>query len=258
VLTRPIACAITSISLEHTAILGDSIEAIAREKAGILKPGVPYVLGRMPPEAEAVIDEVARGAGAGPKWTRPLEPVPTALRGEHQRYNAAVAAALSEHLAARWPAVRGAVAEGLASVRWPGRFEKIDAGGVTVIFDGAHNDEGVTALLRALEEEGVAPERTTLVFGALADKAHGAMLARVAPAAHRRVYTAPKGRAPAPFEQLVAVAPGDIVAEPALALRRALELTPRGGVTLVTGSLYLVGELRASLLGVPCDSIIPL
>lgn len=259
VVERPLACAITSISLEHTAVLGFTLDAIAREKAGILKRGAPYVLGRLPPEAERAIEEVARSVGAGPRWSRPLAPADVALRGEHQRWNAAVASAVAEILAERWPAVRGAIRRGLDAVRWPGRFEAIPrGGGVTILFDGAHNDEGAEALERALLAEGPGAEKTTLVFGALADKSFGTMLSRIAPLAHRRIYTAPKGRAPATFESLAAIASGEWVAEPADALARAVALSGPGDTVLVTGSLYLVGEVRAHVLGLPSDPIIPL
>ena len=259
VVARPLACAITSISLEHTAVLGGTIDAIAREKAGILKRGAPYVLGRLPAEAARAIDEVAANVGAGPKWTRPLAPVDTALHGEHQRWNAAVASAVADMLSARFPSIPGAIRRGLAEVRWPGRFEKIAArNGVTVIFDGAHNDEGAEALVRAFAKEGAPKERTTLVFGALADKSWSAMLGAVADLASRRIYTAPKGRAPAPFEDLARVAPGAIEPDPAKALNRAIDEAQPGDTVLVTGSLYLVGEARAALLGLTSDPIIPL
>ncbi|MFO0592861.1 MAG: folylpolyglutamate synthase/dihydrofolate synthase family protein [Polyangiaceae bacterium] len=259
VVPAPLACAITSISLEHTAVLGDTIDAIAREKAGILKPHVPYVLGRLPLEAERAIEEVARAVNAGPRWDRPLSPTKSALRGEHQRWNAAVASAVAELLAARWPSIHGAIARGLAEVTWPGRYERIATErSVTVLFDGAHNDEGAAALERALEEDGVDPARTTLVFGALADKSFTSMLQRIAPRAHRRIYTAPKGRAPATFEALTAIAPGEIAPEPADAIAIALEKAAPGDTVLVTGSLYLIGEVRAHLLGLPADPIIPL
>lgn len=305
VVERPLACAITSISLEHTAVLGNTLDAIAREKAGILKPGVPYVLGHLPPEAERAIDDAARSVGAGPRWSRPLEPVQVALIGEHQRWNAAVASAVAELLATRWPAIRAAIQRGLDDVRWPGRFEKIpvdaeiearvlgdvghdvergsppmlgvshglapsaqgepeqprrtrEARSITLLFDGAHNDEGAEALARALETDGPGPDKTTLVFGALADKSYASMLVRIAPLAHRRVYTAPKGRAPATFESLTAIAPGEIAPDPAAAIARAVALAGPDETVLVTGSLYLVGEIRAHVLGLPSDPIIPL
>lgn len=259
VIERPLACAITSISLEHTAVLGDTIDAIAREKAGILKRGSPYVLGRLPAEAALAIDEVAARVGAGPKWMTPIAPVDVALRGEHQRWNAAVASAMAEMLAEQFPELPKAIRRGLAEVRWPGRFEKVKLGdGVTIVFDGAHNDEGVQALVRAFEADGNAPEGTTLVFGALADKGFRPMLEALAPLAHRRIYTAPKGRAPAPFEDLVRIADGVIEPDPAQAIVRAIAEASPDDTVLVTGSLYLVGEIRSIVLGLPTDPIIPL
>ncbi|MEZ4296747.1 MAG: folylpolyglutamate synthase/dihydrofolate synthase family protein [Polyangiaceae bacterium] len=260
-LPAPLACAITSISLEHTSILGSTLDLIAREKAGILKPGVPYVLGPLPLEAERAIESVARDVSAGPRWPGALPPRPTALRGPHQRRNAALAAALAEMIAPRFPAadLRAAIAPGLASVAWPGRFEKLPAErGVTVLFDGAHNDEGTAALLEALKEDGISPERTTLVFGALADKSWEPMLRALVYTSSRHVYTSPKGRSPAPLEHLSRIAPGACEPDPARALRLAIERTPDGGTVLVTGSLYLVGELRAVFLGLASDPVIAL
>ena len=286
VIARPLACAITTLSLEHTAVLGPTLSAIAREKAGILKPGAPYVIGHLPAEAERAVDEIARAVGAGPQQRvreeASAEPADVRYRrvdralhitapdgrevraepglvGRHQAANAALACALAWHLSARWPAVAPAIPAGLATARWPARFERLPAErGVTVLFDGAHNDEGITALLDTLHEECFLPERTVLVFGALADKPFEAMLLRLAARAHRRVYTAPKGRAPAALGDLARVAPGDMEPEPAAALSRALDLAAPGDTVLVTGSLYLVGELRAHLLGLPSDPVIAL
>lgn len=259
VIERPLACAITSISLEHTAILGDTLDAIAREKAGILKAGAPYVLGRMPAEAERAIDDVAARVGAGPKWTRPLAPVKVALGGQHQQWNAAVASAVAELLSDRFPGIPQAIRRGLDEVTWPGRFEKIALDDdIAIVFDGAHNDEGAEALVRAFQAEGTPPEHTTLVFGALADKDFRAMLSAVAPLARRRIYTAPKGRAPASFDDLTRIAPGAIVPDPSEAIVRAVAEALPGEIVLVTGSLYLVGEIRSVVLGLPSDPIIPL
>lgn len=301
VVPSPLACAITSISLEHTRILGDTVDLIAREKAGILKPGAPYLVAHLPPEAESAIDEIARAVSAGPKWrvrdatspeaadvrhrradhadhaepAEPAEPADRAveitgpgglfaratpgLLGRHQAANAALACALAWKLSARWPSLQAAIPAGLASARWPGRFEKIAwHRDVTVLLDGAHNDEGAAALVQTLHDEAVAPERTVLVFGALADKAYEPMLERVAPRARARVYTAPKGRAPALLADLTHVAPGENVADPIAALARAFDLASPGDTILVTGSLYLVGELRAHLLGLAVDPFIAL
>jgi dihydrofolate synthase / folylpolyglutamate synthase len=285
VIRDPIATAVTSISLEHTAILGDTLGAIAGEKAGILKAGAPVVLGPLPAEADAAVAAVAARVGAGPILrVRPWASVPEAgfvdverdghvvrlrpfggetqtfplgLEGPHQGANAAVAWGLARHVAARFSghAWDAAIEEGLAATRWPGRLERLDQGGVTVLLDAAHNPEGVGALCRALPR---APERTALVFGALADKRWVEMLRDLAPLAGRRYYTEPKGRAPAPLAEMAAVAEGALVPAPREAVARAIAESAPGDTVLVTGSIYLVGEVRAALLGIEADPVIAL
>jgi dihydrofolate synthase/folylpolyglutamate synthase len=284
VIRDPVATAITSISLEHTAILGDTLAAIAREKAGILKPGAPVVLGPLPDEAGAAIAEIASQVGAGPvlRVARALKgageievshdgsvstirgPGPSdllALRlplaGAHQAENAGVAVGLASFLARRFPRIDLAAATraGLAAAEWPGRCERIEKGGVTVLLDAAHNPEGAAALREAVRGD---PARTALVFGALADKRWPEMLAAIAPLASRRYYTRPRGREPAAPEALAAIAAGTAVPEPGEALARALAESAPGETVIVTGSIYLVGELRAGLLGIEADPVIAL
>jgi dihydrofolate synthase/folylpolyglutamate synthase len=281
VVPDPIATAITSISLEHTALLGDTLDAIAREKAGILKRGAPVVLGPLAPEAEAAIRDVAAKVGAGPIVTVSASgragsievahrgrtssvgglEVTLGLAGAHQAANAGVAFGLAQALAARFPErdVRAAVAPGLAHAAWPGRLERIARGGVTVLFDAAHNPEGIDALVRAVGLVDPAPKnRTALVFGALADKRWPDMLRAIAPVASRRYYTCPKGREPARPEELASIAGGVALPDPIDALRLAIEESAPGDTVIVAGSIYLVGELRAWLLGVERDPIIGL
>ncbi len=298
VLSAPIATAITSISLEHTALLGDTLSAIAREKAGIFKPGCPVVLGVMPSEAKRAAIEVAHEVSAGPihevVWARSTDPLPgvstlevsmeggvTVIRasdasevrarlgllGAHQSANAGVAVGLARHLAARFPERdwEEAMRRGLALVTWPGRMEVIDLEGVEMILDGAHNIEGVRAFLSALEGGRfglglgpVDPQRTSLVFGAMDDKRHDEMLALLAPLAERRYYTAPKGRAPAPPAAFIKTADGIIEPEPRDAIAAALGASVVGDRVIVTGSLYLVGEARASILGIDTDPVVGL
>jgi len=297
VVEAPLVTAITSIALDHTDVLGPTLAHVAREKAGILKPGSPVVLGPLNPEADRVIAEVAAAVGAGPIWRvgvgeggegeareiqvarrgRGVDVVgpggrrasaELGLRGPHQADNAAVACGVVWQLAARRPALAldaalpaalaAALPAALAAARWPGRLERLDAGDATVLLDCAHNPHGAAALAAALEEDGQRPEATTLVFGALADKGWQEMLKILAPTAARRVYTAPQGRAPAPLPALAAIAPGEAVPEPAAALARALAITPPGGLVVVAGSIYLVGEIRAALLNIPSDPTIAL
>lgn len=292
VIPAPLATAVTSISLEHTAILGDTIELIAREKAGILKPGAPVVLGPLPPDADRAITEVAARIGAGPitrvqrdgaftpgviraRWEGGLVDLhgPTdddrfhgqpALRGRHQADNAAVALGIARCLAPHHLLLDplGATFAGLTTARWPGRYERIpiDAAQVTVILDGAHNPEGALSLaeLFAAESPSGDPSRRALVFGALADKRWPEMLGPLAPLCARRYYTEPKGRAPAALAELCALAPGAMVAEPHAAIARAIAESRPGDTILVTGSIYLVGEIRAYLLGIEADPVIAL
>jgi dihydrofolate synthase/folylpolyglutamate synthase len=286
VLDAPLCTAVTSIAFDHVALLGDTLEAIAREKAGVFRRGVPVVLGPLEPEALRATLDVASAVGAGPIWRVGKEDeagegiigvrragealaidlpdgrtiaVQQALAGAHQASNTAVAVAMAARAAARFPAMEGAIAAGIAGARWAGRLERIESGGVTVLLDCAHNPHGVAALAAYLRAEGIGPERAVLVFGALADKAWTGMLDVLAPCADRRIYAAPKGRAPAPPRELSSRWPGEEAPEGRDAIARALDVAARdGGVVVVAGSIYLVGEIRGALLGKPCDPVIAL
>lgn len=283
VLDAPLVTAITSVALEHTAVLGGSIELIAREKAGIFKPRAPIITGPLVPVAAEVVAQAARERGAGPIWRvrRGAEVDRDAIQvhvrgdqvefrapsshgaisvtarlgldGPHQVDNAAVASGVAWRLADRWPAVGAAIEEGLSTVRWPGRLERINAGGISVLFDCAHNPHGIEALVRALPGVGCAAERTILVFGALQDKPWRDMLAVLVPFARRRIYATPLARAAASVEELSRFAPGEPIGHPGRAIERALSLARPGDTVLITGSIYLVGEGRALLLGAGND-----
>lgn len=255
VVVAPLATAITSISLEHTALLGSTLDAIAREKAGILKRGVPVVLGALPDEAMRAAEDVAAGRGAGPIVRAARYEGDVGLEGPHQRSNAGVAAAVARFI----PGVdEAAIARGIASVRWPGRLERLDVRGRTVLLDCAHNEEGAAALASSLREAAIDPNLATLVFGALADKSWEPMLRQIAPFAERRIYTSPKGRAPASAENLARIAAGIGVEEPTKAVDRAIDESAEGTTIIVAGSAYLVGEVRAHLLGLQRDPIVAL
>jgi dihydrofolate synthase / folylpolyglutamate synthase len=248
---RPLACAVARIGLDHTEILGPTLDAIAREKAGIFKAGVPAAVAHdQPPEALAALREEAVRRGAPltvveAPWTGPV-----ALPGPHQRGNAALAAAALRLLAgAGLPVPEEAIARGIATARWPGRLETV--GGV--LLDGAHNPDGAAALAAALE--ALHPGRPVeLVFGVLADKDHEGMLRALAPAVralHLLAPRSPRGRAPATYLDLArSLCPAaDVHASAADAIACAREAAGRVGITCVAGSLYLVGEARQLLLG---------
>jgi dihydrofolate synthase/folylpolyglutamate synthase len=246
---EPRVTAVARIGLDHTQLLGDTVEQIAFEKAGIFKPGVPAVVhAHQPPGAlETLRAEAARRGAplvvAAPGWDGPV-----ALRGAHQRGNAALAAAALRELArAGIPVSEEAIARGIASARWPGRLEEV--GGV--LLDGAHNPDGAAALAAALAT--LHPGRPVeLVFGVLSDKDHAGMLRALAPAARRLHLVAPatpRARAAADLHAQARAlgAQADLHAGLEDALRCARGAASDGALVCVAGSLYLVGEARALL-----------
>jgi dihydrofolate synthase/folylpolyglutamate synthase len=255
----PIATAIVSIDFDHQAQLGDTLAAIALEKAGIIKPGVPVVAGFMPDEAMEVIARVAaeRGApliraGDDAALAARVAPLPLSLAGAHQRANAAVALALLETVDAdarhriRVPAA--ARRAGLSTAVWPGRLETIVWHGRRVLLDAAHNPAGARALASYLASE--APGGVTLVFAAMKDKAIAEMLRAVAPHVRQLVCTtAPSPRAAAAADLAVIAAGAGLTAavveDPMAALEHARQ---RPDPIVVAGSIFLVGAVRERLL----------
>lgn len=286
VLDRPLATAITSVALDHTAILGESLSAIAREKAGIFRLGVPVVLGPLGDEALSTVLEVAAAHSVGPvvrvaregeSFSPGVFPVKSlaggrarielpervveaklSLPGAHQLANAGVAAAIAMAASAQFPALASNIEEGLSSAKWPGRLERLVVDGKDVLLDCAHNPHGAAALAAYLRDEGFSRERVVLVFGALGDKAWKDMLAILGPLANRRVYASPKGRAPAPLAEMDRMFAGEMVSEGRTAVRRAMELSQPGDLLVVAGSIYLVGEVRSEILGIPADPVVAL
>src|SRR5204862_4088266 len=216
---RPAVTAITSIALDHEAWLGHDLAAIAMEKAGIVKPGVPLALGRLPDEAARVV--VARAAevgapvaqvgieaalaeapgglvfrGPGVTWDR----LRLALPGTFQQDNAAVALTVLALARGRFPCAPEAVRAGLAAVRWPGRLAVLRERPLVVV-DGAHNPAGATTL--AAELPGVVGDRrVVLVFAVMADKdwraRPGSRRAPQTPSARRECCRARPPARPAP------------------------------------------------------------
>lgn len=256
-----LATAITSISLDHTELLGGTIVEIAREKAGIIRPGVPLLLGRVPPEAEQEIVRVAaerRAAVFRTDFDLPDAPAEPSLQGPHQRSNAALAVGLARLAAARLgrPLDDETVVRGLAEVHWPGRLELLRPG---LLLDCAHNPEGVEALLRALPAAGAAasPRGRVLVTSVVRGKDARAMLGRLAPAFDHVIATRSRNPRALPPGELVAALPPGVrwsIAEPPLAaIEEARRTVGEGGLVVVAGSIFLVGEVRAQLLGEELD-----
>ena len=249
---EPVATAITTIDLDHQAQLGSTIEQIAREKAGIIKTGVPVVLGSLAPEAERVIVAAADAVGAPVVFARDrgiLNRRPT-LAGAHQIANAAVAAALLRTIGDRgFPMDDEVIEEGISQAEWPGRLERFRYGAAEVLLDAAHNPAGARALAGYLREIGWAG--ATLVFAAMADKDARGMLTALLPAVERVICTtAPTSRAAAARDLARLTRSIDdrkqveSIDDPAAALTRACDVSPR---VIVAGSMFLIGPLRGIL-----------
>lgn len=263
---EPAATAITNIDLEHTAYLGPTIAHIAAEKAGIIKHGVPLVTGNLCETARAVIHQTASehaapvaalgrdyrytlqgGLGsqqfsyAGKAWE--LGPVPLALNGRYQGENAAVAVALLEQVRGQFPRLDiTAVCNGLATVKWPCRLEKVlDA--PPVYIDVAHNPAGAQRLAAEFS-------RAVIVLAASSDKDVQRMVQILSPIAATFIYTQFSGARALPAAQLAEIAgvPGTIVPDLAEAIEAGRALASPETPLLITGSIFCAGEARAILM----------
>jgi dihydrofolate synthase / folylpolyglutamate synthase len=266
---------VTSIGLDHTEELGSTLGAIAREKAGIFRPGKPALVHADAEEARSALEAASQSAGAQwhPGWaeldvselqtslagTRFTLATPggrralaTPLPGRHQARNAALAVRGAELLPRCFPGLSDAVlARGVSSVRWPGRLESLAVRGRTVILDGCHNPDGAAALAGFLDETGLAG-RCPLIFGAMADKPIEKIAALLFPRASRvLLVTAPSARAATAEELSRRTEMNAAPVRVAGSLQAALEdlLTTGGGEPIiVAGSLYLIGQARSLLL----------
>lgn len=271
VIPAPEAAVITNIGLEHTAELGNTRALIAAEKAGIIKAGCDAVLYRQSREVEEVVEGVCASLGVPLTTTAPetlevldsgLEgqtftyrgrgPYHIPLLGEHQRYNAAVALEALWALARRgWDIPEEAVAKGLSRTVWPARLE-LARRGPDVILDGGHNPQCMEALARALGE--LYPgKKLIFLTGVLADKDWSTMMGELLPLAKEFYTITPDSPRAMPAAELAAYLEGQgAKATPCGSVREGLELAlvflPPEDVVCVTGSLYMIGEVR-HLLG---------
>jgi dihydrofolate synthase/folylpolyglutamate synthase len=268
---------VVGIGFDHMAILGDSLAAIAREKGGIVKPGrpvasgvvqqtaidalraiaalrdAPWIEARLAISLESVSPDRREITLAGRRRYPDLR---LALAGSHQIDNARIALAAFEAFAARAgidvdPA---AVRRGLERTRWPGRLQWIrPAGSPALLLDGAHNPAGARALARYLSELEAKP---WAVLGAMRGKDVPGIVRPIAPHVAGMTVTRPAVDRAAPAEEVAAVARQhaervEVAERPAEALDRARVSAGPDGVVLVTGSLYLVGEVLGLLEGRP-------
>ena len=272
-IVQPIASAITSIDFDHEQYLGNTLAAIATEKAGVMRYGVPVVVGRVPPEAREALVAMAGGTGARLvaadagvtadttsndgrtvlRLTTPLRDygaVTLGLRGSHQVLNAIVAVRLLETIETALPLSPADIVSGLRDVRWPARLQMIEMpDGRRVLIDAAHNPAGARALASYLTREY--PDRLPLVFGAMRDKAVAPMLDALVPAASAVVMTEPSTPRACRAEELAVVARSlaptlsiDVEPDPMRALARAWAQRP---IVCAAGSIFLAGNLLDAL-----------
>jgi dihydrofolate synthase/folylpolyglutamate synthase len=269
---KPEVCIITSISLDHTAVLGDTIAQIAREKAGIIKPGTVVVSSPQREEAAKVLGEVCHKMGAelitvgeeviwrkrnvtlsGQSFTVEAEhdryELTLPLLGEHQLENAATAVASLETLGTP----KQGIVSGLAQVHWPGRLEILGYE-PTLVIDGAHNADSARRLREALEQL-FHFRRAILIIGTSCDKDIAGVIAElVAPFEAVIVTRSQHPRAVAPTmlsERLLTQGIKPLLAENvAQALSQALKWAEKGDLICATGSLFLVAEVREQVKGI--------
>ncbi len=266
----PEVSVITTISAEHQRFLGDSLSQIAFEKAGIIKPGVPVVCGAREIEAHTTIKNRAeelgapffavfdrkndfseRKAGTGHvfdfRMNKEVYTYRPSLLGEHQGRNAAIAIVVSHVLSQVWRKLeKEKIIRGIESTRWEGRLEPIP-GEPLVLLDGAHNEEGAVILREYIKKHISAP--LVLVFAAMQDKKIERIAEILFPLADKVLLTRfPFFRAcpPEKIREKVPAYKKKILCEPdaGKAFRLAQELARPGGVVLVAGSLFLVGEIK--------------
>ena len=265
-IVTPLVSVITNISLDHQFFLGNTLTAIAHEKAGIIKEGVPLVTHAHQkrvlslfhsrcqelhaPMYTGSVDFETRGRSEG--WFsyfglyKNLENLKVNLWGRHQYRNAALALAVMELLQKMgFPVPEEAIREGLTEVRWPGRLERL-AQDPRVILDGAHNPAAARSLAQTLKKERLQGRRY-LVTGIMADKDGHAILGSLLPLAQTVIFTRPRYFRSAKPEDLARWAepyPLEVLVEPEVsqAVRRAQTLAGPQDQVVVTGSLYTVGE----------------
>ena len=242
--------AITQVAMDHEEYLGHTLESIASEKAAIIRPGVEAVIAKQEPEVMAVLLKRCQETGVVPilaDGDNRYEKVRLGLRGRHQIDNAAVAIRVAELLRIS----HSAIVSGLENVQHPGRLELIDHK-PPFLLDGAHNPAGCRSLREYLDE--VAPRPLTLVFGAMRDKQVDQIGEILFPVADVLILTPVENPRSASIETLRSIADrfarGTVVetGSSAEALQVAIARTPPDGLICIAGSLYLIGEMRPSIL----------
>ena len=250
-IVTPLASVITNVQFDHEKWLGDTLEKIATEKAGIIKPGIPVVtaatgtaLEVIRATAEALHSPVHCVTSAE---ARTLEPN---LRGAHQKLNAALAVRTAEVVRSAMPYNDSAILRGLSAVPWPGRFQVLGRGTQSLVLDGAHNPAGAAALSATLLAE-FPGQNASLILGVLEDKDWQMICRTLAPNCSRIISVPVNNSRTANPEKVASVlraAHPRATVSMASSVGEALALTRRDEVVVIAGSLYLIGEAM-ELLG---------
>ncbi|GIX05165.1 MAG: bifunctional folylpolyglutamate synthase/dihydrofolate synthase [Planctomycetaceae bacterium] len=286
-LCRPRVTVITNVSRDHMHILGDTVAEIAREKAGIIKPNIPLICGAEHPDAQRVIHNQAQTLQA-PVWqwgrdihaelvppttrddvdpqhdcrylsvSSPLGTwscLPVVLPGDHQLVNAALAAATLQRLSLEGVPIKPeAVRQAWQTVHWPGRIEVL-AHRPTVIIDAAHNWASTRALLQTLSQRCTHHARRYLIFATSRDKDYRGILRQLVPWFDTLIFTRflenPRALPAEDLQEFVLAScrrPAHLAADPYTAWKMARRLVTTDDLIVITGSFFLIGELRDLIL----------
>ncbi len=265
VFKQPLATVIVSIGRDHWQRLGDTLAAIATEKAGILKPGVQAITGPLPPEAKAVVTARAAELQAPITWVNPAEEVTDAagkpalqyegiqysqtLLGDHQRVNSACAIATLQHLRTQgWQISPAALTQGMAQVRWPGRLQRAQWQGQPLLIDGAHNEDAARSL-RAYLDKTYPDQAITWLMGMLQTKDHAGVFAALLRKGDRLHLVHVPGHLSAEpaalatlAQQTCQLALTQIHPDLAAGLTAATQSATATSPVVLCGSLYLIGH----------------
>lgn len=240
----PMASVITNVQLDHEKWLGHSIEQIAAEKAGIIKPGVPVFTAAQEP-ALSIISETARANNSLLQVvSNPIKDIELPLPGDHQRLNAALAVETVRALQGYIPVSEAAIRKGLTAVSWPGRLQVIKRSNRTVLLDGAHNPAGAEALRNAINTYFPGASRT-LILGVMRDKDSAAICNILAPLADRIIACRVSSERTADPDRLAefcraANPSARITTTPSI--EAALQSTADAPFVIITGSLHFIGH----------------
>jgi dihydrofolate synthase/folylpolyglutamate synthase len=260
---NPLISIITNVAFDHMDFLGNDILDVTREKAGIIKRGVPVVTGAQD-APQRIMEETGKSNDSpvyvmgrdfsyekkGPQsmsysgLSSRLNDIFVNLKGDHQLANAAIVLCAAELLSSLGFGIdQREFYTGLSQVTWPGRLEIVREKPV-VILDGAHNVDGIRALAGFLTSQ-FSGRRRLLIFGVMKDKEYEKMLGELLPHVDETILTVPKNDRALPPEFMQKLAPKAIVADDVTwALKKAKSMSTDEDVIVITGSLYLVGECK--------------